>query len=326
MKALWQDRYGGVETLTTREVPVPTPGKGELLVRVRAVSIDLGTRHLMTGFPSVMRLGTGLRAPRQHVPGRALAGVVEALGEGVTGFEPGDEVYGTAPGALAELAVVRMDRLARKPAGLDFAEAAAVPVSAPTALQGLRDIGRLEAGQSVLVIGASGGVGTYALQLARALGAARVDAVCSGAKADLVRSLGADDVIDYTHGEPGADGRRWDLVLDIAGNRPVSTLRRLLTPRGTLVFVGGEGGGRWTGGMQRQIGASLLSPFVHHRLAMFVARENSRDLETLGGLADAGQLRSAVDGPYPFDEAPTAIARLDAGQARGKIVVTVSDG
>ena len=325
MKTLWQDRYGGADTLTHREVPAPAPGRAEVLVRVRAVSIDLGTRHLMTGHPLVMRVGTGLRAPRQHVPGRALAGVVEALGEGVTGFTPGEQVYGTAAGALAELAVVPEGRLARKPAGLDFAEAAAVPVSAPTALQGLRDIGRIEAGQSVLVIGASGGVGTYAVQLARALGAGRVDAVCSGAKADLVRSLGADDVIDYTQTEPGADGRRWDLVLDIAGNRPVATLRRLLTPRGTLVFVGGEGGGRWIGGMQRQLGASALSPFLHQRLAMYVARENSRDLEILGELADAGRLRSVVDGPYPFEEAAQAIARLDAGQARGKIVVTVAD-
>ena len=324
MKTIWQDRYGGEDTLTLRDTPAPEPGKDEVLVRVRAVSIDLGTRHLMTGLPLAVRLGIGLRAPRQHVPGRALAGVVEAVGEGVTGFAPGDEVYGTAAGAMAELAVVPVARLARKPASLDFAEAAAVPVSAPTALQGLRNVGRIEAGQSVLVIGASGGVGTYAVQLARALGAGRVDAVCSGAKADLVRSLGADDVIDYTRAEPGADGRRWDLVLDIAGNRPVATLRRLLTPRGTLVFVGGESGGRWTGGMHRQVGATALSPFVRHRLAMYVARENSRDLETLGELADAGRLRSVVDGPYPFEEAARAIARLDAGQARGKIVVTVS--
>ncbi|GAB3781121.1 NAD(P)-dependent alcohol dehydrogenase [Nocardioides ungokensis] len=324
MKTIWQDRYGGEDTLTLRDTPAPEPGKDEVLVRVRAASIDLGTRHLMTGLPLAVRLGTGLRAPRKHVPGRALAGVVEAVGEGVTGFAPGDEVYGTAAGALAELAVVPVARLARKPASLDFAQAAAVPVSAPTALQGLRDIGRIKAGQSVLVIGASGGVGTYAVQLARALGAGRVDAVCSGAKADLVRSLGADDVIDYTRTEPGADGRRWDLVLDIAGNRPVATLRRLLTPRGTLVFVGGESGGRWTGGMHRQLGATALSPFVHHRLAMYVARENGRDLETLGELADAGQLRSVVDGPYPFEETARAIARLDAGQARGKIVVTVS--
>jgi len=324
MKTIWQDRYGGEDTLALRDTPAPEPGKDEVLVRVRAVSIDLGTRHLMTGLPLAVRLGIGLRAPRQHVPGRALAGVVEAVGEGVTGFAPGDEVYGTAAGAMAELAVVPVARLARKPASLDFAEAAAVPVSAPTALQGLRNVGRIEAGQSVLVIGASGGVGTYAVQLARALGAGRVDAVCSGAKADLVRSLGADDVIDYTRAEPGADGRRWDLVLDIAGNRPVATLRRLLTPRGTLVFVGGESGGRWTGGMHRQVGATALSPFVRHRLAMYVARENGRDLETLGELADAGRLRSVVDGPYPFEEAARAIARLDAGQARGKIVVTVS--
>ena len=324
MKTIWQDRYGGEDTLTLRDAPAPEPGKDEVLVRVRAVSIDLGTRHLMTGLPLAVRLGTGLRAPRKHVPGRALAGVVEAVGEGVTGFAPGDEVYGTAAGALAELAVVPVARLARKPASLDFTQAAAVPVSAPTALQGLRDVGRIQAGQSVLVIGASGGVGTYAVQLARALGAGRVDAVCSGAKADLVRSLGADDVIDYTRTEPGADGRRWDLVLDIAGNRPVATLRRLLTPRGTLVFVGGESGGRWTGGMHRQLGATALSPFVRHRLAMYVARENGRDLETLGELADAGRLRSVVDGPYPFEEAARAIARLDAGQARGKIVVTVS--
>ena len=325
MKAFWQDRYGGTETLTVRDVPTPAPGKGEVLVRVRAVSIDLGTRHLMTGLPLVMRPFTGLRGPRQHVPGRALAGVVESVGEGITRFAPGDEVYGTASGALADLAVVPDRRLAPKPTSMSFAEAAAVPVSAPTALQGLRDKGGIQPGQSVLVIGASGGVGTYAVQLARALGAGRVDAVCSGAKAELVRSLGADEVIDYTRTEPGADGRRWDLVLDIAGNRPVAALRRLLTPRGTLVFVGGEGGGRWTGGMQRQIGASLRSPFVGHRLAMYVASENSRDLETLAELADAGRIRSAVDGPYPFEAAASAIARLDAGQARGKIVVTVGD-
>ena len=324
MEAIWQDRYGGADTLTLRDAPTPVPGKDEVLVRVRAVSIDLGTRHLMTGLPLVMRPVTGLRAPRLHVPGRALAGVVEVLGEGVTTFAPGQEVYGTAAGALAELAVVPTKRLARKPASLDFTAAAAVPVSAPTALQGLRDVGRIEAGRSVLVIGASGGVGTYAVQLARALGAGRVDGVCSGAKADLVRSLGVDDVIDYARAEPGADGRRWDLVLDIAGNRPVTALRRLLTPHGTLVLVGGEAGGRWTGGMQRQIGAVALSPFVRHRLAMYVARENSRDLEVLGELADAGALRSVVDGPYPFEEAARAISRLDAGQARGKIVVTVS--
>jgi len=325
MKTLWQEQYGGPETLSFHQVPIPAPGRGEVLVRVRAATIDLGTHPLMSGLPLVMRPVTGLRAPRQHVPGRAFAGVVEAVGEGVIRVAPGDAVLGTASGSLAELAVAREDKLAPKPASLGFAEAAAAPVSAVTALQGLRDVGRIEAGQSVLVIGASGGVGTYAVQLARALGADRVDAVCSGAKAELVRSLGADDVVDYTHGEPGADGRRWDLVLDIAGNRPVATLRRLLTPRGTLVFVGGEGGGRWFGGMQRQLGAAALSPLVRHRLAMYVARENGRDLATIGELADAGQLSSVVDGPYPFEEAALAIARLEAGAARGKVVVTVGE-
>jgi NADPH:quinone reductase-like Zn-dependent oxidoreductase len=323
MKALWHEQYGGPDTVTVRQAPAA--GNGKVLVRVRAVSIDLGTRHLMTGVPLVMRLGTGLRAPRQPVPGRAFAGVVEGVGEGVTRLAVGDEVFGTTSGALAELVGAREDKLAPKPASLAFADAAAVPVSGVTALQGLRDVGKLQAGQSVLIIGASGGVGTYAVQLARALGAGCVDAVCSGAKADLVRSLGADDVIDYTQREPGSDGRRWDLVLDIAGNRPVSVLRNLLTPQGTLVFVGGEGGGRFFGGMHRQLGAAALSPVMRQRLAMFVAHENGRDLATLGEFADAGKLRSVIDGPYPFEEAAQAIARLDAGAARGKVVITVAD-
>jgi NADPH:quinone reductase-like Zn-dependent oxidoreductase len=325
MKVLWQSQYGGPETLTVRQAPNPVPGSGEALVRVRAASIDLGTRHLMTGLPLVMRPVTGLRAPRQHIPGRAFAGVIETVGEGVVRFATGDEVYGTTSGSLADLVAAREDKIAAKPASLDFASAAAVPVSAVTALQGLREVGRLDAGQSVLVIGASGGVGTYAVQLARALGAGRVDAVCSGAKADLVRTLGADDVIDYAQTEPGADGRHWDLVLDIAGNRPVAALRRLLTERGTLVFVGGESRGRWLGGMERQLGAAALSPLIRHRLAMCVARENGRDLAILGEFADAGQLTSVVDGPYPFEEATRAIARLDAGAARGKVVITVDD-
>lgn len=325
MKAFLQQQYGGPETLAIGEVPAPAPRSGTVLVRVRAVSIDLGTRHLMTGVPLVMRLGTGLRGPRQPIPGRAFAGVVEAVGEDITRFAPGDEVFGTTAGSLAELVVAREGKLATKPTSLSFAEAAAMPVSAVTALQGLRDVGKISAGQSVLVIGASGGVGTYAVQLARALGAGRVDAVCSGGKSDLVRSLGADDVIDYTRAEPGDDGRRWDLVLDIAGNRPVAALRGLLTPHGTLVFVGGEGGGRWFGGMHRQLGASALSPLVRHRLAMFVARENGDDLATLGTLVEAGQLRSVVDGPYPFAETRQALARLDTGAARGKVVVTVGD-
>ncbi|MGZ4470533.1 MAG: NAD(P)-dependent alcohol dehydrogenase [Nocardioidaceae bacterium] len=322
MKAFVQDRYGGPDTLELREVPAPAPGRGEVLVRVRAVGIDRGTWHLMHGLPLLVRLGLGFRGPRQPTPGRALAGVVEAVGEGVTRFAVGDEVFGTASGSLAELVVASEGRLARKPGSLTFAEAAAVPISAQTALQGLRNIGRVEAGQAVLVIGASGGVGSYAVQLAKAFGA-EVTAVCSTGKADLVRSLGADHVIDYTRSDIAEGGRRYDLVLDIAGSRHVAELRRVLTDRGTLVIVGGEGGGRVFGGLERQLGAAVLSPFVRHRLTMFVASENGADLETLTALVDRGAVRPAVDQVFSFESAADAIRRFESGQARGKVVVTV---
>ncbi|MGZ4533989.1 MAG: NAD(P)-dependent alcohol dehydrogenase, partial [Nocardioidaceae bacterium] len=314
--------YGGPDTLELREVPAPAPGRGEVLVRVRAVGIDRGTWHLMHGLPLLVRLGLGFRGPRQPTPGRALAGVVEAVGEGVTRFAVGDEVFGTASGSLAELVVASEGRLARKPGSLTFAEAAAVPISAQTALQGLRNIGRVEAGQAVLVIGASGGVGSYAVQLAKAFGA-EVTAVCSTGKADLVRSLGADHVIDYTRSDIAEGGRRYDLVLDIAGSRHVAELRRVLTDRGTLVIVGGEGGGRVFGGLERQLGAAVLSPFVRHRLTMFVASENGADLETLTALVDRGAVRPAVDQVFSFESAADAIRRFESGQARGKVVVTV---
>ncbi|MGZ4466871.1 MAG: NAD(P)-dependent alcohol dehydrogenase [Nocardioidaceae bacterium] len=322
VKAFVQDRYGGPDTLELREVPAPAPGRGEVLVRVRAVGIDRGTWHLMHGLPLLVRLGLGFRGPRQPTPGRALAGVVEAVGEGVTRFAVGDEVFGTASGSLAELVVASEGRLARKPGSLTFAEAAAVPISAQTALQGLRNIGRVEAGQAVLVIGASGGVGSYAVQLAKAFGA-EVTAVCSTGKADLVRSLGADHVIDYTRSDIAEGGRRYDLVLDIAGSRHVAELRRVLTDRGTLVIVGGEGGGRVFGGLERQLGAAVLSPFVRHRLTMFVASENGADLETLTALVDRGAVRPAVDQVFSFESAADAIRRFESGQARGKVVVTV---
>jgi NADPH:quinone reductase-like Zn-dependent oxidoreductase len=323
MKTVWQERYGGAETWQVREVPVPVPQRGEVLVRVHAAGLDRGTWHLMTGRPLMMRPVTGLRGPRTHVPGRDLAGVVEAVGEGVTAFAVGDEVYGTTVrGSFAELVRAKVDRLAHKPADLTFEEAAAVPVSAQTALQALRDHGKVRAGQSVLVIGASGGVGSYAVQLAKAFGA-EVTAVASSTKLDLVRSLGADHVVDYTREDLARHEGRYDLVLDIAGNRPVSVLRRLLTDRGTLVFVGGEDGGRWIGGMQRQIGAALRSPFVRHRLVMFVAKENAADLEELRGLlGDAGP-RPAVDRAFPLAEAAKAMAHLESGHARGKVVLTV---
>lgn len=323
MKAVIQEGYGGADTLELREVPVPSPRRGEVLVRVRAAGIDRGTWHLMAGLPLVMRLGFGLRGPRQPTPGRDLAGIVEAVGEGVTRFAKGDAVYGTGHGSLAEFARAREDRLAAKPVSLSFEQAAAVPVSALTALQALRNAGRVEPGQSVLVIGASGGVGTYAVQLAKAFGA-EVTGVCSTTKVDLVRSLGADHVIDYTRSDLDDDARQYDLVLDIAGNRPVSRLRRLLTPTGTLVIVGGEGGDRWTGGMQRQLGAVALSPLVRHRLAMMLSRENSADLVTLADLADQGAFRPAIDRTFTLDSAAKAMHHLEAGHARGKVVVQVA--
>jgi NADPH:quinone reductase-like Zn-dependent oxidoreductase len=322
MKAWMQDRYGGTETLQMGEAPTPTPGTGEVLVRVRAAGIDRGTWHLLTGLPLAMRPVSGLRRPKQPVPGRALAGVVEAIGEGVTRFAVGDQVYGTASGSLAELTVAPEKRLARMPAGLSFEEAAAVPISAQTALLAVRQVGQVEAGQSVLVIGASGGVGSYAVQLAKAYGA-EVTAVASSTKLDFVRSLGADHVIDYGRSDIDEAGRRYDVVLDIAGNRPVSRLRRVLAPRGTLVLVGGEDAGRWFG-MRRQLGAVLRSPFTRQRLAMLVGREAGADLETLGDLVEAGRLRPTVDRAFAFDAAEKALLHLESGHTRGKVVVTVA--
>lgn len=323
MKAVVQHRYGTVDNWRVEELPAPTPAAREVLVRVRAAGIDRGTWHLMTGLPLLLRLGFGLRGPRVPVPGRDLAGVVEAVGSEVSRFAVGDEVFGTTGrGSFAELACAREDRLATKPAELPFEEAAAMPVSGLTALQGLRDVGRIRAGQHVLVIGASGGVGSYAVQLARAFGA-EVAGVCSTAKVDLVRALGADHVIDYTLAEIDEGRRRYELVLDTGGNRPVSQLRKVLTETGTLVIVGGEGGDRWLGGFHRQLAAAVRSPFLRQRLAMFVAKENATDLEKLAELATAGAVRAAVERTYPLEEAARAMAHLESGQVRGKVVVTI---
>ena len=319
-----QHRYGSADSWQVGEIPTPSPAPGEVLVRVRAAGIDRGTWHLMTGRPLLLRLGFGLRRPRVPVPGRDLAGIVEAVGKGVTRFVVGDQVFGTTGwGSFAELARAREDRLALKPAALSFAAAAAVPVSAVTALQGLRDVGRVQTGQKVMVIGASGGVGSYAVQLAKAFGA-EVTGVCSTTKVELVESLGVDHVIDYTRCDIDEDARRYDLVLDTGGNRPVSQLRTVLTETGTLVIVGGEGGDRWLGGFDRQLRAAARSPFVRHRLAMFVAKENAVDLETLAEMVTLGNLRPVVDRAFPLEEAAAAMAHLESGHARGKVVVTVS--
>jgi NADPH:quinone reductase-like Zn-dependent oxidoreductase len=324
MKAVVQDTYGSADVLELRDVDKPEIGDDQVLVRVHAAGVDRGAWHIMTGRPYLIRaMGYGLRAPKHRVRGRELAGRVEAVGRNVASFRPGDAVMGIAEGTFAEFAAARQDRLARKPANLTFEQAAAVPISAITALQAVRDQGRVRPGQRVLVIGASGGVGSFAVQLAKAFGA-EVTGVCSGGKLDLVRSLGADHVIDYTRDDIG-DGR-YDVVLDVGGNRPLSRLRRALTPNGTLVLVGGEGGDRVTGGMSRQLQAVATSPFSRQRLRAFIARERGEDLRVLAEMIEAGKVTPAVGRTYALGEAPAAIRSLQEGTARGKLVVTVQDG
>ena len=323
MTAIVQTAYGDADTLRLERVAVPAIGEGDVLVRVHAAGLDRGTWHLMTGKPYLMRIaGMGFRGPKDRVPGRDLAGTVEAVGSAVTRFAVGDEVYGVGRGSFAEYAVSSEEKLAHKPASLSFEQAAVVPISAGTALQALTDHGRIEAGQEVLVIGASGGVGSYAVQLAKALGA-DVTAVASTAKLDLVRQLGADHVIDYTR-DDWADGtRKFDLVLDIAGNPRVYRLRRGLKPKGTAVLVGGENGGNLTGGMSRPMRALLLSPFVGQRFAWFVAKERASDLDRLAEHFEAGSVTPSVDRTYPLDRVPEAMRHLATGQARGKVAITI---
>ncbi len=321
MRAIVQTAYGGPDRLSMSTIGRPAIGANEVLVRVRAAGLDRGTWHLMKGEPYVARLAFGMRAPRRRVPGLDLAGTVVATGADVTRCQPGDEVFGIGGGSFAEFAAAREDKLALKPSNLSFEQAAVVPVSGLTALQGLTDVGRLEAGQRVLITGASGGVGSYAVQIAKALGA-EVTGVCGTAKVDFVRSLGADHVLDYTR-EAYADGSAtYDLILDIGGSTPVRRLRRALTDRGTLVIVGGEGGDRVLG-IGRQLRAVMLSPFVRQRLAMLVSSENHADLERLAAMLERGDIVPAVDRTYPLSDVPAAIRRLEAGQVRGKLAITM---
>ena len=321
MKAVVRNAYGSVEVLRLADVDKPLAGDGEVAIRVRAAGVDQGAWHVMAGMPYLMRLaGFGIRAPKNPLLGYDVAGHVEAVGVNAGPFRPGDEVFGTCRGSFAEYAVARGDRLATKPDNVSFEQAAATPTSGYTALQAVRDHGKVEAGHHVLIIGAGGGVGTFAVQIAKADGA-EVTGVCSTAKTDLVRSIGADHVIDYTR-EDFCDGRnRYDVILDIAGNRPLSQLRRALTPRGTLVIVGGEDAGKWLG-IRRQLRAAALSPFVGQKLGFFVAKQRSQDLEELRKLLEAGAVRPIVDRAFPLDEVPHAIRYLRDGHARGKIVIT----
>jgi NADPH:quinone reductase-like Zn-dependent oxidoreductase len=324
MQAIVQDTYGVADVWRAEEIGRPAIGDGEVLVRVRAAGLDRGTWHLMAGQPDLMRLmGSGLRAPKNRVPGLDVAGTIVAAGAAVTRFGVSDKVFGISQGSFADYACARADKLTRKPANLTFDQAAAVAVSGLTALQGLRDAGRVRPGQHVLITGASGGVGTFAVQIAKALGA-QVTGVCSTAKTGLVTSIGADHVLDYTHDDFADGSQRYDLILDIAGNSPLARLRRALTPAGTLVIVGGEDGGRWTG-MGRQLRALALSPFVRQRLTTFVSRHRLADLETLARLIEAGQLAPVIGKTYPLHQAPDAMRDLLAGHARGKLVITVTD-
>ncbi|UQX04473.1 NAD(P)-dependent alcohol dehydrogenase [Streptomyces sp. RerS4] len=321
MRAITQVGYGGPDVLRLAEVPRPTPGPGRVLVRVRAAGVDRGTWHLMAGRPYAVRAVLGLRRPRNTATGLDVAGTVAALGPGVSGFAVGDAVFGTAHGSFAEYVVARADRIAPKPDRLGFEEAAVVAVSGLTALQGLREAGRVRAGQRVLVTGASGGVGTYAVQLAKAFGA-EVTGLCGPAKADLVRSLGADHVVDYTCEDVTAGGRRFDLVLDLAGSTPVARLRRVLEPRGTLVVAGGEDDGDWLG-LGRQFRALVRSPFTRQRLTMLLSRQGRAGLDDLAGLIEAGSVTPVVGSVFPLERVPEALTLLTDGGARGKIAITV---
>jgi NADPH:quinone reductase-like Zn-dependent oxidoreductase len=323
MKAIVQDTYGSTDVLALKEIDQPQIAADEVLVRVRAAGVDRGVWHLMTGLPYPIRLaGYGLRAPKTTTPGMDLAGVVEAVGADVTAFHPGDEVFGVGKGAFADYATAPASKLAPKPATLTFEQAAAIGISGLTALQGLRDSAGVRPGQHVLILGASGGVGSFAVQVAKAMGA-EVTGVCSTAKVEMVRALGADHVIDYTREKIAPSGEQYDVILDIGGNRTLSELRSALTPTGTLVIVGGETGGRWLGGFDRSLRAPLVSRFVGQQLKALMCSENQADLIVLTDMIQAGQVKPVIDRTFPLAEAASAIRYMEEGCARGKVVITV---
>jgi NADPH:quinone reductase-like Zn-dependent oxidoreductase len=327
MKAIVQDRYGRVDVLELRDIARPVPKDDEVLVRVHAAGLDRGVWHVMTGLPYLIRFVVptlGLREPKVLVRGMDLAGRVEAVGDNVTRFRPGDAVFGwTDGGSYAEYTSAPEDHLAPKPANVTFEQAAAVPISGLAALQGLRDVGEIRPGQKALIIGAAGGVGSFAVQLAKAFGA-EVTGVASTTQVELVRSLGADEVVDYTRDDVTDGTRHWDLILDTAGHRSLSRLRRALTPRGTLVIVGSEGRGRWMGGFDRNLRAVALSRLVGQRLRMLGSKPRQEDLQALRELVEAGKVRPVVDRTYPLRETPEAIRYLVEGHGgAGKIVITV---
>ncbi len=327
MKAIRFYRYGPPEVLELADIDVPAVGDDEVLVRVRAASVNPLDWHFMRGAPYLVRAMAGLSRPRASATrlGADMAGSVEAVGRNVTGFRPGDEVFGGLEdrGTLAEYLSIRHDGVVlTKPAGLSFEQAAAVPVAGFTALQALRDKGRIQAGQQVLINGAAGGVGTFAVQLAKAFGAV-VTGVCSTGNAELVASLGADQVIDYTREDFTRTGRRYDLLVDIAGNRTLAQTRRVLAPRGVLVGVGGPNKGRWVGPLARSARMAVLSPAVSQRMVFFLAHQNKDDLAVLRDLLQSGKVTPVIDRTYPLSQAAEAIGYLEQGHARGKVVLTI---
>jgi NADPH:quinone reductase-like Zn-dependent oxidoreductase len=323
MKAIVRETYGSSDVLELRDIDIPEISDDEVLVRVHAAGVGRDVWHIMTGLPYPIRLaGYGFRTPKNPVIGSDVAGVVEAVGKNVSRFQPGDEVFGIGKGSYAEYVRAREDKLAPKPENLTFEQAAVLAIMGSTALQALRDHGKVRPGQEVLVIGASGGVGTYAVQIAKAY-RAHVTGVCSSAKVEMVRSIGADHVIDYTREDFAEGDQRYDLIVDIGGNSTLSRLRRALASRGTLVITGGEGGGRWLGGTDRQLRAMMLSPFVGQKLVTFVNKENQEDLIVLGELIESGKITPVIDRTYPLAEVPEAIGYLEEGHARGKVVICV---
>jgi NADPH:quinone reductase-like Zn-dependent oxidoreductase len=325
MKAIVQDRYGGPEVLAFRDIDQPVPKDNEVLVKVKAAGVHRGDWHIMTGLPYMIRLVVptlGPRGPKVPVLGMDVAGTVEVVGTQVTRFQPGDEVFGWTDGSFAQYAVAPEDHLAAKPAALSFEEAAVVPISGFAALQAVRDVGEVQAGQRVLVLGAAGAVGWFAVQIAKAFGA-HVTGVASTSQLELVGSIGADEVIDYTREDVTDGARQWEVIVDTGGRRTLAQLRRALTPTGTLAIVGGEGGGRWLGGFLRNLRAPVLSRFIGQRLRMLASKPNQDDLQVLRELIEAGKLRPLVGRTYPLGEVPEAMRALEAGKTRGKIVITV---
>jgi NADPH:quinone reductase-like Zn-dependent oxidoreductase len=326
VKAIVQREYGSPDVLELTEVDKPAVAAGEVLVRVHATSVNPADWHMIRGEPVIARLSFGLRGPHDPVPGCDLAGDVETVGEGVTGLRPGDQVFGSAfmhgHGAFAEWASISDELLAPKPADLTYEQAAAVPLAGMTALQALRDHGRIEPGQKVLIVGASGGVGTFAVQIAKSFGA-EVTGVCSTPNLDLVRSIGADHVIDYTREDFTQGGRRYDLILQLAGTLSPSGFRPVLTRTGTLIVSSGDSDGRWIGPLSRPVKALLLSPFVSQRLVNFTVKPNHDDLRSVSELIEAREVAPVIDRTYSLDELPEAVRYLEQGHARGKVVVAV---